>query len=348
MFPPGNCNTNTLELGAFNSGLINQVGNSIGELRPKKSLGPWPWVIWALTLSVCATKEPSSSMGCSRPGCNHATLKQLKLGCQTDFTAHQTVTVGSAHIELMVRPSKFWSAVRLGGRCWPWSWWPWGNLWCNCWPLIPMSKSLQSLGANGRTSHTLPRILGQLFEKDMFQTPNRGVFNQHLLCGWLLWQRPECDGWCPAGRGHQPSTSCCLFDLLLSWETAPAVDGTRPLAKFCKYVVIQIAVELVLCHQVTTWSCCPWAVALCGNSNAIKFRLFGACEPRFVSLPSFSVPNAVGVRPLKMGVYGMWWSMVLGTGMATVCLAMLLSRVNWAPWRICAFQMLQFADFARA
>ena len=36
-------------------------------------------------------------------------------------------------------------------------------------------------------------------------------------------------------------------------------------------------------------------------------------------------------RPLKLGVYGMWWSMVLGTGMATMALAVLLYRVDWAP-----------------
>ena len=36
------------------------------------------------------------------------------------------------------------------------------------------------------------------------------------------------------------------------------------------------------------------------------------------------------MRPLKMGVYGMWWSMVLGTGMATISLGVLLYRVDWA------------------
>lgn len=36
------------------------------------------------------------------------------------------------------------------------------------------------------------------------------------------------------------------------------------------------------------------------------------------------------VWPLKLGVYGMWWSMVLGTGMATIALAVLLYRVDWA------------------
>jgi len=28
----------------------------------------------------------------------------------------------------------------------------------------------------------------------------------------------------------------------------------------------------------------------------------------------------------------MWWSMVLGTGMATIALAVLLYRVDWASW----------------
>ena len=36
------------------------------------------------------------------------------------------------------------------------------------------------------------------------------------------------------------------------------------------------------------------------------------------------------VWPLKKGVYGMWWSMVLGTGMATISLGVLLYRVDWA------------------
>jgi len=36
------------------------------------------------------------------------------------------------------------------------------------------------------------------------------------------------------------------------------------------------------------------------------------------------------MRPLKKGVYGMWWSMVLGTGMATISLGVLLYRVDWA------------------
>eukprot|EP00913_Durusdinium_trenchii_P010992 g10317.t1 len=35
------------------------------------------------------------------------------------------------------------------------------------------------------------------------------------------------------------------------------------------------------------------------------------------------------VWPLKMDVYGMWWSMVVGTGLATCALAIILYRVDW-------------------
>eukprot|EP00435_Cladocopium_sp_Y103_P037780 s2504_g10.t1 len=47
--------------------------------------------------------------------------------------------------------------------------------------------------------------------------------------------------------------------------------------------------------------------------------------------PTFAWLLVVGYAlPLKLGVYGMWWSMVLGTGMATISLAVLLYRVDWA------------------
>ena len=36
------------------------------------------------------------------------------------------------------------------------------------------------------------------------------------------------------------------------------------------------------------------------------------------------------MRPLKMDVYGMWWSLVLGTGIATISMGVLLCRVDWA------------------
>lgn len=42
--------------------------------------------------------------------------------------------------------------------------------------------------------------------------------------------------------------------------------------------------------------------------------------------------GCVFVWPLKMDVYGMWWSMVVGTGLATIALAIMLYRVDWAPW----------------